>query len=138
MSEKNEKGHTASSELKNTEVMPPMADSQTYENIKTVLAETRSKVASAINSAMVQVYWEIGCEINEAIGERAEYGKQLLNFLSEQLTADFGKGFKVSNLRNMRQFHRTFPIRHALRSELRWTHYRLLMRIEEPKRRQLR
>ena len=135
MSEKNEKRNAVSSELKNTEVMPLMTDIQTYENIKTVLAETRSKVANAINSAMVQVYWEIGREINEAIGERAEYGKQLLKFLAEQLTADFGKGFKVSNLRNMRQFHRAFPIRHALRSELSWTHYRSLMRIEEPKRR---
>ena len=112
------------------------ADKKIYENIKAVLAETRSKVVSAINSAMVQVYWEIGREINEAVGERAEYGKQLLPFLAEHLTADFGKGFKVSNLRNMRQFYQTFPIRHTLRSELSWSHYRSLMRVEEPKRRE--
>ncbi|MCL2188839.1 MAG: PDDEXK nuclease domain-containing protein [Defluviitaleaceae bacterium] len=107
-----------------------------YENIKTALAEARSRVVTTINQTMVQVYWEIGREINEAVGERAEYGKQLLQFLAERLTADFGKGFKVSNLRNMRQFYLMFPIRHALRSELSWTHYRLLMRIEEPKRRE--
>ena len=84
---------------------------------------------------MVQAYWEIGKEITEAVGDRAEYGKQLLQFLSEHLTAEFGKGFTVANLRNMRQFYQTFPNRYALRSELTWTHYRLLMRVEEPSRR---
>ncbi|MCL1803787.1 MAG: DUF1016 N-terminal domain-containing protein [Eubacteriaceae bacterium] len=84
---------------------------------------------------MVQAYWEIGKEITEAIGERAEYGKQLLKFLSLQLTAEFGKGFTVANLRNMRQFFQTFPNRYALRSELTWTHYRTLMRVEEQDRR---
>jgi len=108
---------------------------QTYENIKTVLAESRTRVLSAINATMVQVYWEIGREINDAVGERAEYGKQLLAFLSTRLTADFGKGFTQSNLRNMRQFFQTFPIRHTLCSELSWSHYRLLMRIDEPTRR---
>ena len=51
---------------------------------------------------MVQAYWEIGREINTAIGERADYGKQLLQFLSERLTAEFGKGYTAVNLRNMR------------------------------------
>jgi len=135
MDKQNEKRNTLSSELKSTEVMPLAADDKVYENIKTVLADTRSKVVSAINSAMVQVYWEIGREINEAVGERAEYGKQLLQFLAERLTADFGKGFNERSLRHMRQFYQTFPIRNTLCSELSWSHYRLLMRIDEPKRR---
>ena len=50
--------------------------------------------------------------------------------LSKQMTQDFGKGFTVSNLKNMRQFYLTFPNGYALRSELSWTHYRLLMRVE--------
>ena len=50
--------------------------------------------------------------------------------LSEQMTRDFGKGFTVANLKNMRQFYLTFPNGYALRSELSWTHYRLLMRVE--------
>jgi len=115
--------------------MNKQTDQVIYENIRTALAEARSKVVSVVNSAMVQVYWEIGCEINEAVGDRAEYGKQLSKFLSEQLTIEFGKGFDESNLRNMRKFHRTFPIRDALRHELSWTHYRSLMRIDELKRR---
>ena len=124
------------SELESTEVVLFEADQRTYENIKTALVESRSKVLSAINSAMVQVYWDIGREINEAIGERAEYGKLLLQFLSEKLTLEFGKGYTVRNLRAMRQFFNAFPIRHTLCAELSWSHYRLLMRIEDLRHRE--
>ena len=62
--------------------------------------------------------------------EKAEYGTGLLKELSKQMTQDFGKGFTVANLKNMRQFYLTFPNGYALRSELSWTHYRLLMRVE--------
>ena len=62
--------------------------------------------------------------------EKAEYGTGLLKELSKQMTKDFGKGFTVANLKNMRQFYLTFPNGYALRSELSWTHYRLLMRLE--------
>ena len=57
--------------------------------------------------------------------DRAEYGKKLLEYLSEHLTKEFGKGFTVANLKNMRQFYRTFPIRQTLSSELSWSHYNL-------------
>lgn len=111
-------------------------DAKVYEAIRTALEDARTKAAAAVNSAMVGVYWEIGRHINEAVGERAEYGRSLLDFLSKRLTAEFGKGFTVANLRNMRQFYQTFQNRYALRSELTWTHYRMLMRVEEPKRRE--
>ena len=65
----------------------------------------------------------------QAGNERAEYGTQLLKYLSEQLTRDFGKGFTITNLTYMRQFYLTFPIRHALRDELSWTHYRLIIKV---------
>ena len=129
----NKKRNTLSSEIKKTQIMA--TDQKTYESIKGLISETRSKVVSVINSTMVQAYWEIGREINDAVGERAEYGKQLLQFLAERLTADFGKGFNERSLRHMRQFYQTFPIRNTLSSELSWSHYRLLMRIEEPSRR---
>jgi len=61
---------------------------------------------------------------------------QLIKALSEQMTADFGKGFTVANLKNMRQFYLTFQNSYALRSELSWTHYRLLMRVENETARQ--
>jgi len=85
---------------------------------------------------MVTAYWEIGSQISEAVGDRAEYGKRLLLFLSEKLTGEFGKGLTERSLRHMRQFYQMFPIRNALRSELSWTHYRLLMRVEEQSRRE--
>ena len=81
---------------------------------------------------MVEAYWQIGKSIVEEQNgeERAEYGTGLLKELSNQMTRDFGKGFTVANLKNMRQFYLTFPNSYALRSELSWTHYRLLMRVE--------
>ena len=113
-----------------------ISESKVYESIRSALTDARTKVFNTVNSTMVTVYWEIGQEIAEAVGDRAEYGKQLLKFLSERLTVEFGKGFTTANLRNMRQFYQMFPIRYALRSELTWTHYRMLMRIDEQNRRE--
>jgi predicted nuclease of restriction endonuclease-like (RecB) superfamily len=111
-------------------------DTNVYKSIRDTLAQARSKVYAAINFAMVEAYWEIGRQIEDAVGDRAEYGKGLLKYLSKQLTAEFGKGFDERNLRFMRQFYMTFPIWNALRSELSWTHYRLIMKIENPNARQ--
>lgn len=61
---------------------------------------------------------------------RAEYGKEILQRLSAQLTEEFGKGFDERNLRNMRTFYIKYPIWNAVRSELTWTHYRALLRVE--------
>ena len=111
---------------------------ESYKIIRNSVLTAQSKVYTAVNSAMVQAYWEIGQEIHKACGEndRAEYGKKLLEYLSEHLTKEFGKGFTVANLKNMRQFYRTFPNRQTLSSELSWSHYNLLMRIEDEKVRQ--
>lgn len=81
---------------------------------------------------MVEAYWNIGKIIVEkqSGNEKAEYGAELLKNLSKEMTKEFGKGFTIANLKNMRQFYLTFPKSYALRSELSWTHYRLLMRVE--------
>jgi len=102
-----------------------------YDQIKNILIAARSRAYSAVNFAMVEAYWLIGKQIVEEQGnsERAEYGAQLLKYLSERLTQDFGKGFDESNLRYIRQFYIVFPIRDALRHELSWSHYRLIMRV---------
>lgn len=107
-----------------------------YQGIRNTLVEARSKAYSAVNSAMVEAYWEIGRQIDEAVGERAKYGKGLLQFLAQHLTEEFGKGFTERNLRAMRQFFAAFPIRHTLCAELSWSHYRLLMKIEDSSRRE--
>jgi len=110
-----------------------IANQETYSAVRGYIITAQKQVYSAVNSAMVNAYWNIGKQIYEACGEneRAAYGKQLMSFLAEKLTREFGKGFTVSNLRNMRQFYLTFPIRDALRSELSWTHYRSLMRVTD-------
>ena len=81
---------------------------------------------------MVEAYWNIGKSIVEQQDgyEKAEYGSRLIAELSKQMIVDFGKGFTPTNLKYMRQFYLTFPNSHALRDELSWTHYRLLMRVE--------
>lgn len=107
---------------------------KTYKSIKTILDKARSKAFTAVNTAMVHAYWSIGRVIveDEQKGKaKAGYGEYLLKSLAERLSRDFGKGFDYSNLKNMRQFYLTFPIGDALRSELSWTHYRLLMRVEK-------
>ena len=104
-------------------------DLNIYQNIRQTLVSARTKVYVAVNSAMVEAYWDVGRQIAEAVGERAEYGKKLLKFLSEKLTEEFGKGFNERSLRQMRQFYLTFQIRSTLCSELSWSHYRLIMRV---------
>ena len=107
-----------------------------YQAIRHTLATARAKVHIAVNSAMVEAYWEIGRQIEEVVGERAEYGKGLLRYLAQRLRAEFGNGFDESSLRRMRQFYKIFPIRATLWHELSWSHYRLLMKIEDEKRRE--
>ncbi|OUP85818.1 hypothetical protein B5F07_03910 [Lachnoclostridium sp. An169] len=104
-----------------------------YGEIKKILINSRNKVYQTANFAMVEAYWNIGKAIIEEQGgkEKAEYGTGLLQELSKQMTKDFGRGFTVANLKNMRQFYLKFPNGYTLRSELSWSHYRLLMRVED-------
>lgn len=109
-----------------------------FEDIRQILTEARQKTYRAINFAMVNAYWHVGKRIvkEEQVGKkRAQYGTYLIRNLSERLIREFGEGFTEQNLRNFRQFYSMFPqgedpkIRYTLRSELAWSHYRLLMRI---------
>jgi len=88
---------------------------------------------------MVAAYWEIGRVIVEQEQEgqqRAEYGRALITELSSRLKSElFGKGFDPSNLAKMRAFYLSYPIFDAVRPELSWTHYRLLLRVDKPEAR---
>ena len=111
----------------------PTPNTDLYSSIRTVLLFARTQVRQTINDAMVQAYWQIGRLIieNEQGGEaRAEYGKKTLELLSERLREEFGKGFDVRNLRHMRAFYQAYPNRNAVRTDLTWTHHRMLLRVE--------
>ncbi|OQX13042.1 MAG: hypothetical protein BWK80_43175 [Desulfobacteraceae bacterium IS3] len=109
-----------------------------YESIRQIIENARSKVYQTVNTTLVITYWEIGKKIveEEQQGEdRAEYGKFIIRNLAERLTDEFGKGFDQSNLRYMRLFYQAFPIRDALRHNLSWTHYRLMLKVNDEKAR---
>lgn len=104
-----------------------------YSEIKEALLLSRNQAYSAVNFAMVQAYWQVGRIIveHEQNGKlRAEYGKAVLQDISEKLLQEFGSGFSVRNLQQMKKFYVLFPNTNALRSQLTWTHYRALLRIE--------
>lgn len=104
-----------------------------YRSIRGYVIDAQRQVYSAVNSAMVTAYWNIGKAIYEVCGdsERAAYGKQVLKFISERLTTEFGKGYDESNLRNMRRFFLAFQKQDTVCPELSWSHYRLLMKVKD-------
>ena len=109
-----------------------------YSEIRQTILEARHHVYTAVNSAMVQTYWNIGriiVEHEQEGKERAEYGTGLLKNLAQRLTDEFGRGFTERNLRNMRTFYQKFPKWHTVCAKLSWSHYRLLLKVEkEPSR----
>ena len=105
-----------------------------YKSIKAIIEKARSSAYHAVNFAMVHAYWGIGriiVEEEQKGAERAKYGKALINEVSRRLTRDYGRGFTERNLWYMRDFYQTFPKVNALRAELTWTHYRLLLKVEK-------
>jgi predicted nuclease of restriction endonuclease-like (RecB) superfamily len=101
--------------------------------IRNLLTQARTQLQQTVNHAMVKTYWEVGQIIveHEQQGEKhATYGQYQLKNLSMQLQSEFGKGFNERNLRRMRAFYLAYPIWTAVRSELSWTHYRVLLGLE--------
>ena len=108
--------------------------SKLYKEISSILRTARANAYKTVNFAMVTSYWSIGqviVEYEQNGNERAEYGKAVLGGLSKKLAAEFGKGFDESNLCYMRLFYQTFKNCDALRHELTWSHYRMLLRVKD-------
>ncbi|MFN0291101.1 PDDEXK nuclease domain-containing protein [Pedobacter helvus] len=115
-----------------------LAESILFNAIKEIIVQSRLRVFRMANSALLESYWHIGKLIveDEQQGKhRADYGKATLKVLSKQLTLEFGKGFDERNLNNMRAFYNAFQIWYAVRTELSWTHYRLLSRLDGEEKR---
>lgn len=109
-----------------------------YENVKGVIERARETIYKTANFEVVKGYWEIGRYIveDEQHGKaRATKGDALVKKLSEKLIIKYGIGFDYSNVKRMKQFYLTFPKGDALRTELSWTHYRILLRVDSEKAR---
>ena len=109
--------------------------------IKKILKNARQKAYTAVNSAMVEAYWEIGRRIveEEQNGkERAEYGKEIVKNLSKELTEEFGKGYSYRTLREIRQFYLMFSDFEKWRTvsaKLTWSHFQKVLRVSNEKAR---
>ena len=127
-------------------VSPPQSPSASgpeigglIHSLREVIQAARQQALRAVDVIQVRTCWSVGrhiVEFEQGGEARASYGRGLLNTLAERLTAEFGKGFDASNLRNMRLFYQAFPNCDALRHELTWTHYRSLLRLEDATARQ--
>ena len=104
-------------------------------NVGETLEQGRQQAVYAVNSAMVHTYWEIGRKIVEYEqhgNEKAEYGAEVLNRLSRDLTDRYGKGFSHSNIVYMRRLYLTYPKSQTLSDFLTWSHYIELLKIDDP------
>ena len=106
-----------------------------FEQVRLVIDQAQQQLRHTVNDLMVQSYWHIGrliVEDEQGGVARAEYGKQTLKHLSQKLSAEYGKGFSPQSLWNFRQFYVEFPILSTAWRELRWSHYKILMRVKDP------
>jgi predicted nuclease of restriction endonuclease-like (RecB) superfamily len=109
-------------------------------DIRELILTARERVAQAVNAGLVLLYWQIGQRIRKDIlkEKRAEYGQEIFYALSRKLTAEFGRGFSERNLANMVRCAEVFPnpkILHALSAKLTWTHFRELIYLDDPLKR---
>lgn len=108
-----------------------------FDSIKNLVINSRNKVYHTVNTEMLNLYWNIGkiiMEIQQG-DERASYGDAVLDKLSQKLTNEFGKGFSKRNLERMRKFYIFFPIATTMSSQLSWSHYLELIKIDDEQKR---
>lgn len=109
----------------------------TFNEIKDLVINSRKKVYTAVNTEMLNLYWNIGKIIMtiQKGDERATYGDAVLDKLSLKLTKEFGKGFSSRNLRTMKKFYLTYPIWTTVSSKLSWSHYLEIIKITDDDKR---
>lgn len=109
------------------------------QDVQKIIESAREEAVRSVNFRRVQMYWQIGERIvNEEQGNsaKAEYGKYIIENLSKELSNEYGSGFSKRILEIARQFYLTYPIANALRSQLNWSQYRLLVRISDENKRE--
>ncbi len=110
------------------------------DDLRQMIEETRQAVATIVNTALTMLYWNVGRRIREDVlqEKRAEYGREILPTLSAKLTIEYGRGWNERNLAYMVKFAEIFPdktILHALCAKLSWSHFRLLISMDDPLKR---
>ncbi len=119
-----------------------------YNSVRLIIETARNTVYKVVNNSMIIANWDIGCKIVEVEQQglqKAQYGKFIIKNLAQRLTSEYGNGYNEANLRYCRLFYKAFPICHAardesqptihpllsvIRTELTWTHYRILLKVE--------
>lgn len=112
---------------------------QFISDIRTIILSARESAIRSVDTIRVQMYWKLGERIfiEEQKGQdRAEYGAYLLQNIATEIEKEFGSGFSVRQLERARQFYRTYPIASALRTQLNWYQYRLLIQIDDNDKRE--
>ena len=112
---------------------------QFISDLRTIILSARESAIRSVDTVRVQMYWELGERIfiEEQKGQdRAEYGAYILQNLAHKIETEFGSGFSVRQLERARQFYRTYPIASAVRSQLNWYQYRLLIQIDDKDKRE--
>ncbi len=107
--------------------------------IRRIIDEARTNAVRSVDFCRVMMYWNIGRRIFEEEQQgkdRAEYGTYLIKNLAENLEPEYGSGFSYRQLAFCRQFYLAYPIVNALRSQLNWTQYRMLIQIQDPDKRE--
>jgi len=107
--------------------------------IREIIHVSREKAIRTVDHERTMMYWRIGQRIfvEEQDGkDRAEYGNYLTTFIAKQLQPEYGSGFSKRQIELFRQLYRMFPIANALRSQLGWTHYKMLLRIDNQYKRE--
>lgn len=108
-----------------------------YLDIKNKIINARSKMLKHIDTTMTEVYWYVGKITYELSNNstKASYGKQIVLELSSKLTKEFGGGFSPVSIRRMRKFYEIYPIWSSVPTELSWTHFQELIKINREEER---
>lgn len=108
-------------------------------DIREIINSARMQAVKSVDFCRVQMYWQLGKRIfeEEQQGkERADYGTYLIKNLAKQLEPEYGSGFSVRQLERSRQFYRIYPIATALRTQLNWSQYKMLISIDNSEKRE--
>lgn len=115
--------------------MNEITNNNLFEQIKNLIEQTKNNVAVAVNSSMTMMYWHIGKLINNKIlqNKRAEYGKEIVATVSQQLIKQYGKGYSYSALTRMMKFAKNIDEKNVatLSQQLSWSHFKELIVLED-------